>query len=183
MENNQNNNSIFLTISNILKGNRKDVLADLSQRNLLTNTPAVTHQPPTISDTVEQKQQDFLDIQSLKVAQDLYSRQIYFNADRISAINDFRAMDQSPEISVALDIMADECIAFDTVIPLLNGEKSTVEQLFNEKKSNFWVYSYNIEKKCMEPALCERIAYKGKQNVYKVIFDDNSFVKVTDEHL
>lgn len=112
MENNQNNNnSIFLTISNILKGNRKDVLADLSQRNLLTNTPAVTHQaPPTISDTIEQKQQDFLDIQSLKIAQDLYSRQIYFNADRISAINDYRAMDQSPEISVALDIMADECV-------------------------------------------------------------------------
>lgn len=179
MEKNKNQ-SIFFALSNRLSGNKEEIIANIEKRELLTNNPETNM---VSGNNIQQKQQDFLDVQSQKVAQDIYGRNLGYQFDRISAYNDFRAMDQSPEISVALDIMADECIAFDTIIPLLNGEKRTVEELFNENKSNFWVYSYNTDKKCIEPAICERIVDKGEQNVYKVTFDDNSFIKVTDQHL
>ena len=182
MEDNKNK-SIFLSVLDALRGNKKDPAEDLTNRNnLLTSQPASTNSSFD-NQSLQQRQQDFLDLQSLKVGMDINARATYYDADRISSYNDFRAMDQTPEISVAMDIISDECIAFDTIIPLLNGEKITIEELYKNNKNNFWVYSYNTNKKCIEPAICEKIVYKGEQNVYKVIFNDDSFVKVTDEHL
>lgn len=173
--------TIFHSISQALRGNKKDVVQDLqqSQDNLLKANPMGDYD----ANFIQNQQQKFLDLQTLKVSQDIYSRSMYYDSDRISAYNDFRAMDMTPEIAVALDIMSDECIEASTVIPLLNGKKFTVEELYLQNKTSFWVYSYNIDKKCVEPALCERIAYKGEQNVYEVTFDDDSSIMVTDEHL
>lgn len=169
-------NTIFYSLSQTLRNNKKDIPTELSQTQDTLDSRGGDN-------FVQQQQQRFADFQTLKVAQDLYSRSMYYDADRITSYNDYRAMDQSPEISVALDIMADECIAYDTIIPLLSGEKLTVEQIFEQNRTNFWVYSFNIEKKCIEPAICEKIVYKGEQEVFKVIFDDDSYVKTTSEHL
>jgi translation initiation factor 2 beta subunit (eIF-2beta)/eIF-5 len=75
---------------------------------------------------VEHVQQQFLDWQVNKIAHDLYSRTIYYDTDRINAYQDFRAMDQSPEIAAALNIMRDECIT--------RGEKGKILDIFSENE-------------------------------------------------
>mgnify|MGYP003451573282 FL=1 len=108
MANNEKPKSVFFHISDALRGNKKDVANALNTpKDLLTSEPSVNNYD---YNNIQQKQQDYLDVQSLKIAQDLYARTVYYDADRISSYNDYRAMDQSPEISVALDIMADECV-------------------------------------------------------------------------
>ena len=73
---------------------------------------------------IEHVQQQFLDWQVNKIAHDLYTRTIYYDTDRISAHQDFRAMDQSPEIAAALNIIRDECIT--------RGEKGKILDIFSE---------------------------------------------------
>jgi hypothetical protein len=132
---------------------------------------------------IEEMQQQFLDWQVNKIAHNLYTRSIYFDTDRISAYQDFRAMDMSPEIAAALNIIRDECLDADTLIPLLSGEKITIEELYNSNRENFYVYSYNADDNKFEPGLCQRVTFKGNQDVYKITFDDDSFVMATSEHL
>lgn len=73
---------------------------------------------------IENVQQQFLDWQVNKIAHDLYTRTIYYDTDRINAYQDFRAMDMSPEIAAALNIMRDECIT--------RGEKGKILDIFSE---------------------------------------------------
>lgn len=77
-------------------------------------------------DPREQQQQQFLDWQVDSIARDLYTRTMYFDADRISAYQDFRSMDQSPEIAAALDIMRDEC--------LTRNERGNILEIFSPNK-------------------------------------------------
>lgn len=135
------------------------------------------------NNAVENIQQQYLDWQVNKIAHNLYQRTLYFDTDRISAYQDYRAMDMSPEISAALNIIRDECLEANTIIPLLNGEKATIEELYNSNRKDFYVYSYNAVDKKFEPGLCQRVVYKGEQEVYKIIFDDDSYVEATSEHL
>lgn len=173
--------SVFFNVLKALKRGRKDLRTGItpSGRGVITGVQIPT---PT-SNTIQQKQQDFMDVQSVKIAHDLYSRSVYYDADRVSAYQDYRAMDLSPEVSAALDIISDECLEASTVIPLLNGQKKTVEELYLEKNKNFWVYSYNTKNCQIEPAICEKVVYKGEQDVFEVIFDDDSSIMSTDEHL
>lgn len=76
------------------------------------------------NNNIEHVQQQFLDWQVNKIAHDLYTRTIYYDTDRISAYNDFRAMDMSPEIAAALNIIRDECIT--------RGEKGKILDIFSE---------------------------------------------------
>lgn len=100
----ENQKTIFYSLSQSLRSNKKDIPSELSKTSdLLTSDPDANF--------IQNQQQRFADFQTLKIAQDLYSRSMYFDSDRISAYNDYRAMDQTPEISVALDIMSDECLA------------------------------------------------------------------------
>jgi hypothetical protein len=96
--------SVFISLLDRLKRGRTSRTLP-SERGVLTGNVAA----PT-SNTMQQKQQDFLDVQSQKIAQDIYSRSNYYDTDRLGAYNDFRAMDMSPEVSAALDIITDECV-------------------------------------------------------------------------
>ena len=73
---------------------------------------------------VEEVQQQFLDWQVNKIAHNLYTRSIYFDTDRISAYQDFRAMDMSPEIAAALNIIRDEC--------LTRNERGNILDIYSE---------------------------------------------------
>lgn len=98
-------------------------------------TPRVEN-PGTIQNTgsslinqggnIEHVQQQFLDWQVNKIAHDLYTRTIYYDTDRINAYQDFRAMDMSPEIAAALNIVRDECIT--------RGEKGKILDIFSENE-------------------------------------------------
>lgn len=173
-----NDESVFLSLLDRIKRGRVD-------RPLPQEKTVLTGSRPNPSSTpIQQKQQDFLDIQSQKIAQDIYSRTVYYSADRIGSYNDYRAMDMSPEVSAALDIITDECLDAETEILLVSDEKSlTIEELYERGDKNFSVYSYNLESKKIETAICERVAYKGEQDVYKITFDDESYVMATSEHL
>lgn len=132
---------------------------------------------------VEGMQQQFLDWQVTKIAHDLYTRTVYYDTDRISAYQDFRAMDGTPEIAAALNIIRDECVIYSLPVPLMCGKSLTVEELYQQNYKNFEVYSYNPILKRHEPAICEKVVYKGEQDCYKVIFDDDSYIETTSEHL
>ena len=53
-----------------------------------------------------------------------------YQAARLDLFRDYDTMDMDPIISSALDIYADECVFLDTIIPLLNGEKIKIENLY-----------------------------------------------------
>lgn len=73
---------------------------------------------------VEEIQQQYLDWQVNKISHNLYQRTLYFDTDRIGAYQDFRAMDMSPEISAALNIIRDEC--------LTRNEKGNILEVYSE---------------------------------------------------
>jgi intein/homing endonuclease len=91
-------------------------------------------------------------------------------------------MDMDPILASALDIYADECVFSDTIIPLLNGDKIKIEDLYKQNKSNFWVYSVD-ETGNFSPQLCERVAYNGKKKMYKITLDDGTEIKCTKNHI
>lgn len=97
--------SIFYGVMQALRGQKDPAKSIQQNREVLTGSPA-----PNVQDAnfIQQKQQEYLDIQSVKIAQDLYSRTLYYDTDRITAYNDFRSMDLTPEIAAALDIISDE---------------------------------------------------------------------------
>lgn len=105
MADNNKPKSVFYGVMQALRGS-KDPARDVQQsKDLLMGSPA-----PGMEDVdfIQQKQQQYLDLQSVKIAQDLYSRTLFYDTDRITAYNDFRSMDMTPEIAAALDIISDE---------------------------------------------------------------------------
>jgi len=170
------NGTVFSRLLNNLRRGRTGI-GDDQQRKVLSNQPINPY------GSIEQKQQEFLDVQSSKIAYDLYSRSIYYDTDRLAAYNDFKAMDLSPEVSAALDILTDEvCLEENTIIPLLNGEKLKIKELFDKKYKDFWVYSYDTINNKIIPAKCEEVIYKGEKEVYEIVFDDDSKVLATADH-
>ena len=111
----------------------KSALSALQQGRRTPNMPqdSSVMPPTTQKEFIEQQQQQFLDWQVSKINEDLYTRTLYYDTDRIAAFQDFRAMDMSPEISAALDILRDECLAADTVIPLLSGAHHFLPLILN----------------------------------------------------
>jgi hypothetical protein len=104
-----------------------------------------------------------------------------YQAARMDLFRDYDTMDMDPIISSALDIYADECVHGDTIIPLLNGEKIKIKDLFDQSRKDFWVYSLN-ENGEIRPEKCERIACNGVKSMSKVILDDGTEIKCTANH-
>lgn len=93
---------------------------------------------------------------------------------------DFSEMELTPEIASALDIY---CLASNNVIPLLDGRNLTIGELFEKNEENFWVYSFDINQQKIVPGLCKKVRKTGlNQQIYKVNFDDGTFVRLTSNH-
>lgn len=144
--------SIFFQISDALRGDKKDVVDAINKKDLLIAQPSNQN---SNSNDFQQLQQDYLDFQSIKIAQDIYGRTTYYDSDRISAYSDFRAMDNSPEISVALDIMADECVGKNEKGEMLaiysknDRIKKVLQNLFYQTlniNSNAWIMTRELLK-------------------------------------
>ena len=173
-----NNQSVFQKVLDAVSNNRHKT----PQTKVQGQPPGLATPAQGMFGSLEDFQQQYLDWQYNKVAHDLYSRTIYFDTDRINAYHDFRAMDHSPEIAAALTIMTDECLAGDTIIPLLDATKESIESLYERDAQDFYVYSYNVEKQKIEPGLCQRVAYKGEQEVFRVTFENGSYIDATSNH-
>lgn len=116
----QNNHSIFGGVNDAINKNKR--------RTPKVENPGITKNIGNglvrPGNNIENVQQQFLDWQVNKIAHDLYTRTIYYDTDRISAYQDFRSMDMSPEIAAALNIIRDECIT--------RGEKGKILDVFSE---------------------------------------------------
>jgi len=117
---NDNLNSVFGGVTDAINRNKKRT-PQVQQPGVVQN---VGNGLINQGNSVENVQQQFLDWQVNKIANDLYTRTIYYDTDRINAYQDFRAMDQSPEIAAALNIIRDECIT--------RGEKGKILDIFSE---------------------------------------------------
>jgi len=95
---------------------------------------------------VEGMQQQFLDWQVTKIAHDLYTRTVYYDTDRISAYQDFRAMDGTPEIAAALNIIRDECLTRSEKGNILEvySEDKRVKQVLNDLFKNVLNVDFNL---------------------------------------
>jgi len=117
----KNQQSVFSGVLDAIKGNRK-----APNPSIAGGTAGPRQGMPQLDPSVgvENMQQDFLDWQVHKISHDLYTRTVYFDTDRISAYQDFRAMDNTPEIATALNIMRDEC--------LTRGEAGDILEIYSE---------------------------------------------------
>jgi len=136
--------SVFVSLLDRLKRGRTSRPLPNERGIISGNIPRPTSTP------IQQKQQDFLDVQSQKIAQDIYGRSVYYDTDRIGAYNDYRAMDMSPEVSAALDIITDETVTRDERGDILSiyseneRIKTVLKDLFHgrlniEYNLTFWV--------------------------------------------
>ena len=99
------------------------------------------------SNSIENVQQNFLDWQVNKVAHNLYTRSLYFDTDRIAAYQDYRAMDMSPEIAAALNIIRDECLTrneYGNILEIYSDNERTKEILKDLFKNRLNI-EYNLK--------------------------------------
>lgn len=95
---------------------------------------------------VQQLQQDYLNLQSHKVAYDISQKSFFYDSDRPSAYLDFRAMDMSPEVSAAMDIIADEAVTKNERGNILSiySENSRVKKILKDLFENRLNINYNL---------------------------------------
>lgn len=125
MTDEKNNLSIFGNVNNAINKNKRRT-PRVENPGIVQNVDNQGITGSKQGNNVEHVQQQFLDWQVNKIAHDLYTRTIYYDTDRINAYQDFRAMDQSPEIAAALNIIRDEC--------LTRGEKGKILDIFSENE-------------------------------------------------
>lgn len=106
-----------------------------------------------------------------------------YEVARNQLFRDYELMDADPIISSALDIYSDECVGPDTIIPLLNGERVSIKELYDRNETDFWVYSLDINTGNFIPAKCEKVANNGKKMMYKLTLDDGTIIEATGKHL
>lgn len=113
---------IFKSAMSALRGGKRITPNTLGSQAGMPSSSVLP--PSTQKDHVENIQQQFLDWQVSKINENIYTRTLYYDTDRIAAYQDFRAMDMSPEISAALDILRDEC--------LTRGENGKILQIYSQ---------------------------------------------------
>jgi hypothetical protein len=125
---------------------------------------------------------DFLDFSSQAAILDQTNLQI----NRLERYKDYEQMDQTGEISLALDLYADEaCLTGDTHIPLLDGTCPTIAELAERgQDSEFWVYSFDQQTGKYVPALAKGARITGTNvQIVCVTLDDGSKIRCTADHL
>jgi len=108
-----------------------------------------------------------------------------YNRRHVEFFDEYRRMVATfPIIKAGVDIYGEEiCLSGDTLIPLLNGENKTIQDLFDSNSQNFWIYSYDYKNKKVIPVKCEKVVSKGLKKVYEVLLDDGTKLKATEDHL
>lgn len=114
--------------------------------------------------------------------QSAYNQYNSFSSTRIELYSDYESMDADAIIASALDIYSDECLSGKTVIPLLDGTKRTLHQLFESGTTDFWLYGLNASGDFV-PAKADKVIYKGKKQTYLVKLDDGTEIHATDNHV
>ncbi len=98
-----------------------------------------------------------------------YLQQKAISTNHTSLYGEYRRMDETyPIISTALKIYMEEtCLTGDTIINLPQGE-ITIKELYNQKKTLFYLHSYDKKFKRIEWNMCSHIVNNGYKDVYEV---------------
>jgi intein/homing endonuclease len=80
-----------------------------------------------------------------------------------------------------------DCIHGDTIIPLPDGSYPTIQELAeryaNKPNERFYVFSFDHDTETIKLGNAFNPRYKGKQETYKVVFDNNNSIIATADHL
>jgi hypothetical protein len=106
-----------------------------------------------------------------------------YQSSRVQIYADYDAMDTDAIVASALDIIADECLSGDTIVPLLDGSKKSIKELYETHAKDIWLYGLDEKSKTFVPVKAEKVAYNGKKKVYKITFDDGTQIKATANHI
>ena len=180
----QQNLTIWQRLGSIFKDPQPQ-LKQTSQYNFDTKELLKTQNKEEYELEKLQKQQSiYLHNQWQKVDSEMYQQAVFYETTRIAAYTDFESMEFYPELSAALDIMMEEsCLYSNTKIPLLNGKTETIEDLYKNNMTNFWVYSVDVKDNEIKPSIVEKVIFKGIKDTYKITLDDNTEIICTDNHL
>lgn len=123
---------------------------------------------------------EFLDLNSQAAILDQTNLQI----NRLERYKDYEQMDQTGEVSLALDLYADEgCLTGDTIVPLLDGTFPTIAELSN-RTDDYWVYAFDQKMNKYVPALARNARVTRKNApILKITLDDGCTIKATSNHL
>jgi len=100
--------------------------------------------------------------------------------NRLELYTDYEAMSTDSILSSALDIFSDECLQKDTIIPLLDGRKITIKELFEEK--DFWLYGLDDDGN-FKPIKADKVSFNGIKKIYKITLEDGTELKATGNHI
>jgi len=75
-----------------------------------------------------------------------------------------------------------QCLAGDTKIALLDGSTPTIEELYKEKREDFWVYSFD-EAGNFKAGKATRVIKTGERKTLKLTFDNGESFRCTEDHL
>jgi hypothetical protein len=137
--------SIFQGVVDAINGGKKRTPIASASAQFIPNKPSDLVNGG--ANQMEEMQQQFLDWQVNKIAHNLYTRSIYFDTDRITAYQDFRAMDMSPEIAAALNIIRDECLTRNERGNILDiySENARVKEILKDLFGNRINVDYNLK--------------------------------------
>jgi len=88
---------------------------------------------------LQHQQQNYLEAQWQRVDSELYQKAVYYETSRIASYMDYEAMEFTPEISAALDIMAEE-----SCTPSEQGKVLTIQSNSKRVKNVLEDLFYNI---------------------------------------
>lgn len=74
------------------------------------------------------------------------------------------------------------CLSGDTMIPLLNGKLVSMRDLSNMEKIDEYVYSFDVESNQYVPGHLVSAFSTGVKDVYKITFDNGSYIIATSNH-
>lgn len=176
--------TVFQRLNNVFGPDGINVPKDTTNRYSIGNDALIKTKDKDAYDRakLQAQQNKYLGGMWRKVDGELFQQSIHYETTRIGSYTDFEAMEFYPEISAALDIMMEECLAASSVIPLLDGTEYTVKELHDKGVTNFWTYGVDIKSNKIKPSKIDRVVLKGEKDIFKIILDDGTELLSTDNH-
>jgi len=115
--------------------------------------------------------------------------QVNNNVPMKKAFNEWCSIEREESLGVNAKIEAPSgdhddawCLAGDTLIPLVNGERKTIKELSEIDVSNLYTYSYDLNKKIIVSGKIKKAWKTGTKKVIKIVLDNNWYLECTPEH-
>ena len=110
-----------------------------------------------------------------KDTEEFFNRKLFFNKE-------FSWIDFLEQLMLSYLKLGEACLTGDTRIKLLDGTSKTLEELYNSKAENFYVYSVD-EKGNIVPGKADSVVLTRKNaEILKVTLDNGEYFKCTPDH-